>query len=134
VNPQGVGSDLLPDTARINGGRLSIGGCDVEMLAHEYGTPLFIYDEEHLRARCVEAVEAFGPNVAYASKAFLCIAMARLVHEEGMAIDVSTGGEIYVALAAGVPAERLVFHGNNKSSQELEMALEAGIGRIVIDS
>jgi diaminopimelate decarboxylase len=134
VSNQGVGSGLLPDMARINGGRLSIGGCDVEMLAHEYGTPLFIYDEEHLRARCGEAVEAFGPSVAYASKAFLCIAMAKLVHEEGMAIDVSTGGEMYVALAAGVPAERLVFHGNNKSSQELETALEAGIGRIVIDS
>ena len=134
MSHHGIGLDLLPDTARINGGRLSIGGCDVETLAREYGTPLFIYDEEHLRARCVEAVDAFGPNVAYASKAFLCLAMAKLVHEEGMAIDVSTGGEMYIALAAGVPAGRLVFHGNNKSSNELEMALEAGIGRIVIDS
>jgi diaminopimelate decarboxylase len=134
VSRAGIESHLLPDTAVIDHGRISIGGCDVETVAHEYGTPLFIYDEEHLRARCVEAVDAFGPNVAYASKAFLCIAMAKLVHEEGMAIDVSTGGEMYVALAAGVPAERLVFHGNNKSSQELKMALEAGIGRIVIDS
>jgi diaminopimelate decarboxylase len=134
VIPVGIESNLLPDTARIDDGRLSIGGCDVETLAHEYGTPLFIYDEEHLRARCAEAVEAFGPNVAYASKAFLCVAMAQLVHEEGMAIDVSTGGEIYVALSAGVPAERLVFHGNNKSTQELQMALDAGIGRIVVDS
>ena len=130
----GIESHLLPDTAVIDHGRISIGGCDVEALAREYGTPLFIYDEEHLRARCAEAVEAFGPNVAYASKAFLCVAMAQLVHEEGMAIDVSTGGEMYVALAAGVPAERLVFHGNNKSSQELEMALESGIGRVVVDS
>jgi diaminopimelate decarboxylase len=134
VSHTGVAPNLLPDTALINKGRLSIGGCDVESLAHEYGTPLFVYDEEHLRARCREAVEAFGPNVAYASKAFLCIAMAKLVHEEGMAIDVSTGGEMFVALSAGVPAERLVFHGNNKSIQELEMALEARIGRIVIDS
>jgi diaminopimelate decarboxylase len=134
VTHVGIESHLLPDSARIDDGRLSIGGCDVETLASDYGTPLFIYDEEHLRARCREAVEAFGPNVAYASKAFLCIAMAQLVHEEGMAIDVSTGGEMYVALSAGVPAERLVFHGNNKSLQELEMALDAGIGRIVIDS
>jgi len=134
VSQLGIEPNLLPDTALIEGGRLSIGGCDVEELAHEYGTPLFIYDEDHLRARCREAVEAFGPNVAYASKAFLCVAMAKLVHEEGMAIDVSTGGELYVALAAGVPAQRLVFHGNNKSSDELLMALEAGIGRIVVDS
>jgi len=134
VSDAGIESHLLPDTAVIDDGRISIGGCDVETLAREYGTPLFIYDEKHLRARCREAVEAFGPNVAYASKAFLCVAMARLVHEEGMAIDVSTGGEMYVALAAGVPAERLVFHGNNKSSQELGMALESGIGRIVVDS
>ena len=125
---------LLPDSARIDNGRLSIGGCDVETLADEYGTPLFIYDEEHLRSRCREAVEAFGPNVAYASKAFLCVAMAQLVHEEGMAIDVSTGGEMYIALAAGVPAARLVFHGNNKSTPELQMALDAGMGRIVVDS
>ena len=130
----GIESHLLPDTATIAEGRLSIGGCDVEALAHEYGTPLFIYDEEHLRSRCREAVKAFGPNVAYASKAFLCLAMARLVHEEGMAIDVSTGGEMYVALSAGVPAESLVFHGNNKSTPELQMALDAGIGRIVVDS
>ncbi|MEN8238967.1 MAG: diaminopimelate decarboxylase [Actinomycetota bacterium] len=130
----GVATNLLPDTAVIDNGRLSIAGCDVESLAHEYGTPLFIYDEEHLRARCREAVEAFGPSVAYASKAFLCVAMAKLVYEEGMAIDVSTGGEMYVALQAGVPAGRLVFHGNNKSPAELEMALEAGIGRIVVDS
>jgi diaminopimelate decarboxylase len=115
-------------------GRLSIGGCDVETLAHEYGTPLFIYDEDHLRARCREAVAAFGPNVAYASKAFLCVAMAKLVHEECMAIDVSTGGELYVALAGSVSPERLIFHGNNKSSQELAMALDAGVGRIVVDS
>ena len=134
MSTTGVEPNLLPDTALIDNGRLSIGGCDVEALAHEHGTPLFIYDEEHLRARCKEAVDAFGPSVAYASKAFLCVAMAKLVHEEGMAIDVSTGGEMFVALAAGVPPERLVFHGNNKSSRELEMALNVDIGRIVIDS
>ena len=106
---------LLPDTASLEeGGGLSVGGCDLEALAAEFGTPLFVYDEEHLRARCREAVDVFGGNVAYASKAFLCLAMARLVHEEGMAIDVATGGELYVCLHAGVPAERLVMHGNNK--------------------
>jgi len=134
VTDRGISVDLLPDSARIDDGRLSIGGCDVVALANEYGTPLFIYDEAHLRSRCREAVAAFGPNVSYASKAFLCVAMAKLAHEEGMAIDVSTGGEMYVALSAGVPANRLVFHGNNKSAHELTMALDAGVGRIVIDS
>jgi diaminopimelate decarboxylase len=108
---------------------------DVLDLAAELGTPLFVYDEDHVRARCREAVAAWGQgNAAYASKAFLCKAMARLAHEEGMAIDVSTGGEMHVALAAGVPADRLVMHGNNKSHAELSRAIEAGVGRIVVDS
>ena len=125
---------LLPDSAEVDDGRLIVGGCDVADLAREFGTPLFVYDEEHLRVRCREAVSAFGPDVAYASKAFLCTAMARLVHEEGMRIDVSTGGEMYVALHAGVPPERIVFHGNNKSTAEIEVALGHGVGRIVLDS
>jgi diaminopimelate decarboxylase len=125
---------LLPVTASIADGRLSVGGCDVLDLTEEHGTPLFVYDEEHLRARCREAVAAFGDGVAYASKAFLCKAMAALAHEEGMWIDVSTGGELHVALAAGVPGDRLVLHGNNKSTAELTQAVEAGIGRIVVDS
>ena len=103
-------------------------------LVEEHGTPLFVYDEEHLRTRCREAVAAFGDGVAYASKAFLCTAMAALAHHEGMCIDVSTGGELHVALAAGVPADRLVLHGNNKSDAELGRALEAGVGRVVVDS
>ncbi|MDQ4089204.1 MAG: diaminopimelate decarboxylase, partial [Actinomycetota bacterium] len=107
---------VLPDTAHVDGrGRLSVGGCDVLDLAEEHGTPLFVYDEDHLRARCREAVAAFGDGVAYGSKAFLCKAMARLVHEEGMRVDVATGGELHVVLAAGVPPERIVLHGNNKS-------------------
>ncbi|MGH9275540.1 MAG: diaminopimelate decarboxylase [Acidimicrobiales bacterium] len=127
--------NLLPDTAVIGGdGRLSIGGCDLLELAERFGTPLFVYDEVHLRARCREAVAAFGDGVAYASKAFLCLAMARLAHEEGMHLDVATGGELHVALAAGVPAERLVLHGNNKSIEELRAARRAGVGRIVVDS
>jgi diaminopimelate decarboxylase len=126
---------LLPDTAAVGAdGRLSIGGCDLEELAARFGTPLFVYDEAHLRARCREAVAAFGDGVAYASKAFLCLAMAGLAHEEGMHLDVATGGELHVALTAGVPADRLVLHGNNKSTEELRMAREAGVGRIVVDS
>ena len=127
--------NLLPDTAEVDAdGRLSIGGCDVLDLAAEHGTPLFVYDEAHLRARCREAVAGFGDGVAYASKAFLCKAMAQLAHEEGLHLDVATGGELYVALAAGVPADRLVLHGNNKSVDELRAALEAGVGRVVVDS
>lgn len=126
---------LLPDTARIGSdGGLWLGGCEVAALADRFGTPLFVYDEAHLRARCREAVAAFGDGAIYASKAFLCRAMARLAHEEGMRIDVATGGELHVALAAGVPPDRLVMHGNNKSERELAMALDAGVGRMVVDS
>jgi diaminopimelate decarboxylase len=126
---------LLPDTAGIDAtGRLSVGGVDLLELCRQVGTPAFIYDEAHLRARCRQAVEAFGDGVAYASKAFFCLAMARLAHEEGMCIDVSTGGELHVALRAGVPAHRLILHGNNKSDRELSAALTAGVRRIVVDS
>ncbi len=126
---------LLPDNAEVGAnGQLLIGGCDTLELAAEYGTPVFVYDEDHLRARCREAVAAFGDHATYASKAFLCLAMAKLVAEEGMSIDVATGGELAVALAAGVDGQRLVFHGNNKSEQELREALAAGVGRIVVDS
>ncbi len=126
---------LLPDTASVDSdGRLAVGGRDVLDLVTEYGSPLFIYDEEHLRRRAREAVEAFPDGAAYATKAFLCRAMARLVHEEGMHLDVSTSGELHVALAAGVPADRLVLHGNNKSLDELRRAVTAGVRRIVVDS
>jgi diaminopimelate decarboxylase len=128
---------LLPDNAVVDArtGRLSVAGIDVVELADEHGTPLFVYDEDHMRARCREALAAFGDDcVAYASKAFLCTAMARLVHEEGLHIDVATGGELHVAVAAGVPAERLVVHGNNKSDDELARAVELGVHRIVVDS
>ena len=127
--------ELLPDGSTVGeDGQLLIAGCDTLDLAAEFGTPLFVYDEDHLRARCREATTAFGGNAVYASKAFLCRAMARLAHEEGMAIDVSTGGELHVSLEAGVPSERLVFHGNNKSRRELERSLGDGVGRIVVDS
>lgn len=126
---------LLPDSAAVGDqGQLLVGGCDVIALAEEFGTPLFIYDEEQLRDRCREAVAAFGDGVAYATKAFLCRAMARLAHEEGMHLDVASGGEMLIALSAGVPADRLVMHGNNKSDAELVAAREAGVGRLVVDS
>jgi len=126
---------LLPATSAITaGGHLSVGGVDVLELAGEVGTPVFIYDEEHLRLRCREARLAFGARTAYASKAFLCKAMAALASEEGCCLDVSTGGELAVALAGGAPPDRLVLHGNNKSETELAAALAAGVGRIVVDS
>ena len=126
---------LLPDSAVVgDDGRLAVAGVDMVDLAHEFGTPLFVYDEAHLRQRCRDAVSAFGEGVAYGGKAFLCTAMARLVTEEGMRLDVATGGEMHVALAAGVDPSVLVFHGNNKSDDELAAALERGVGRIVVDS
>jgi diaminopimelate decarboxylase len=130
-----VAAHVLSDNAVIGSdGRLAVGGVDLGELAERYGTPLFVYDENHLRARCREAVAAFGEGVAFATKAFLCKAMARLAVEEGMLLDVSTGGELAVALAAGVDPTRLVLHGNNKSEDELVTALDGPIGRIIVDS
>ncbi len=127
---------LLPDHASVtDDGALCIAGVDVRDLAAAYGTPVFIYDEEHIRARCREAVTAFGEgNVVYATKAFLCLAMARLAHDEGLLLDVATRGELHVALTAGVPADRLVLHGNNKSLDELRTALSVGVRHVVVDS
>ncbi|MDW3214361.1 MAG: diaminopimelate decarboxylase [Ilumatobacteraceae bacterium] len=127
---------LLPDTAAVgDDGWLTIGGCSIRDLAAEFGTPLFVYDEAHIRARCREAVAAFGPQQAvYATKAFLCKAMARLAYEEQMNLDVATGGELHTVLAAGVPASACVMHGNNKSVAELRQAVEAGVHQIVVDS
>src|SRR5436305_6519858 len=126
---------LLPDSSSVTEeGRLSIGGCDVGDLAEQYGTPLFVYDERHRRNRCHHALSAFGEGVAYGGKAFLGKEMTRLVNEEGLHLDVATGGEAYVALMAGVPPDRMVLHGNNKSDEEIGTALHAGMGRIVVDS
>ncbi len=126
---------LLPDTSRIDdAGGLTIGGCSVAALAADFGTPLFVYDEQHLRNRCREAVDAFGhQNAVYATKAFLCTAMARLAYEEGMLLDVASGGEMFVALRAGVPADALTLHGNNKSFDELRTAMTEGVRYIVVD-
>ena len=127
---------LLPDSAEADSdGHLRVGGIDLLDLARDFGTPLFVYDEAHLRSRAAEAVEALGPDGAiYATKAFLCRAMARLVHEEGMRLDVATGGELAVALAAGLPPQRMVMHGNNKAVWELRAAMDVGVGRIIVDS
>ncbi len=127
---------LLPDTAKVDGaGALSIGGMPVTDLVQEFGTPLFIYDEKHLRTRCREAAEAFGRGrVVYATKAFLCGAMAHLAVEEGLLLDVATGGELFVALHAGVDADKCILHGNNKSDDEIEYALRVGVNHIVVDS
>lgn len=126
---------LLPRTARVDDeGRLLVGGVDCEALAAEFGTPLYVYDEADLRARCHEYRMTFPGGVAYASKAFLCGAMARIVDDEGLDLDVATGGELAVALAAGFPATRVVVHGNNKSEDELRDAMRAGVQAIVLDS
>ena len=126
---------LLGRTARVTAdGRLSIGGCDLTALADELGTPLYVYDEEELRARCREYRAGFPGGVAYASKAFLCVAMARLVAEEGLDLDVASAGELHVAIAAGFAPARIQVHGNNKSLDELRRALEVGVGRVIVDS
>jgi diaminopimelate decarboxylase len=126
---------LLPASARLDAaGRVQLGGVDLASLADEFGTPLYVYDEDEIRARCRAYREHFPAGAAYASKAFLCTAMARVVAEEGMWIDVSTGGELHVALHAGFPPERILMHGNNKSDDELAYALDTGVARIVVDS
>ena len=131
-----IAKHLLPDTAVIGAdGVMSIGGCSLLDVAKQFGTPVFVYDEEHLRARCHEAVAAFGEQrVIYATKAFFTTAMAKLAYDEGLLLDVATGGELFVALHAGVPASSCVLHGNNKSADELRMAIEAGVRHIVVDN
>jgi len=130
----------LHGTSRINGkGHLEIGGCDAVELAKTYGTPLYVMDEALIRERCRQFMDAFRDTglrfqVAYASKAFCVMAMCRLVEEEGLSLDVVSDGELYTALQAGYPPERIHFHGNNKTPFEIEMALDAGIGCFVVDN
>lgn len=130
----------LHGTSRINDqGHLEIGGCDTVALAAQFGTPLYIMDETHIRTRMRAFVSAFQSTglrfqVAYASKAFSTLAMCRVVEEERLYLDVVSDGELYTALQAGFPPHRIYFHGNNKTSTELEMALQAGIGYYVVDN
>ena len=125
---------VLPDTATLTNEDSFVGGVSLRSLATTYGTPLFVYDEATLRARCREAAALFDDGVAFASKSFLCGAMARLATEEGLCIDVATGGELDLVLRSGVPANRVILHGNNKSREEIALALHVGVHRIVVDN
>lgn len=132
---------MLLGTQRVNdAGHLEIGGCDTVALAQEFGTPLYVVDETFLRQNCRRYRDAFAARypgeseVSYAGKAFLVVAMARLIDEEGLALDVASGGELYTALKADFPPERILLHGNNKSDDELRMGIDAGVGRIVVDN
>jgi diaminopimelate decarboxylase len=124
----------LPDTTQLSDHDVLIGGVSLTELAATYGTPLFVYDEVTLRARCAEAAAVFDDGVAFASKSFLCGAMARLAVEEGLCIDVATGGELDLVLRSGVEPSRVILHGNNKLPSELERALEVGVHRVVVDN
>jgi diaminopimelate decarboxylase len=130
----------LHGTSTINDkGHLQIGGCDTTELVERFETPLYVMDEALIRQRCREYVEAFRASglkfqVAYASKAFCVMAMCRIVEEEGMSLDVVSDGELYTAIQAGFPAERIHFHGNNKTPYEIEMAIDAKIGCFVVDN
>ena len=127
---------IWPHTARRAAGALTVGGLDVRDLAAEFGTPLFICDEDDFRQRCRSYRDAFGTRagVFYAAKAFCCRGVLRWVTEEGLGVDVCTGGELEVALQAGVPPEMITLHGSNKLEGELARALDAGVGHIVVDS
>ena len=120
-------------------GHLEIGGCDAVELAKEYCTPLYVMDEAFIRQNCRTYSDAFrsaypDSEVIYASKVFSTRAVCQLVKEEGLGLDIVSAGELYTALSVGFPAERMYFHGNNKTPEELEMALEKGVGRIIVDS
>lgn len=121
-------------------GHLTIGGCDTVALAQTYGTPLYVMDEDEIRRACASyrsSIERYYDGrglVTYASKAFCCKAACKIAAEEGLGLDVVSGGELYTAISAGFPAERIFFHGNNKTVQELTEALAYGIGQIVVDN
>ena len=117
-------------------GVVRVAGVPVTKLAGDYGTPLFVIDEDDFRSRCRDMAAAFGggANVNYAAKAFLSAEIARWVAEEGLCLDVASGGELAVALHAGFPAGRIALHGNNKSVDELTSAVTAGVGYVVLDS
>jgi diaminopimelate decarboxylase len=129
-----ITASLFPDTAQLSEDGVRVGGVELRELAATFGTPLFVYDEATLRQRCREAAKAFDDGVAFASKSFLCGAMARLAYEEGLCVDVATGGELDIVLRAGVPANRIIVHGNNKSREEIERAITVGVHRLVVDN
>jgi diaminopimelate decarboxylase len=136
-----AGSPVFPIGSRLNErGRIEVGGCDLIELASEFGTPAYVYAEDDLRERARATIAAFaerhagGFEVVYASKAFPCTAALRIFAEEGLSCDVASGGELHLALAAGFDPERIYMHGNNKTDAELRMALERGVGHIIVDS
>ena len=130
---------LFPLGSVINtNGHLSIAGCDTTELVKQFGTPLYVYDEGTIRHMAREFLNTFRERytptrVAYASKAFLNLAMAQIAAEEGLCLDVVSGGEVAVATKAGFPTENMYFHGNNKSAHELSDAIDLGVGTIVVD-
>jgi diaminopimelate decarboxylase len=121
-------------------GHLFVSGCDTVALAKEYGTPLYVMSEDKIREICRRYVDSFAENYAgngvpiYASKAFCCKEIYRIVTSEGLDVEVVSGGELYTALQAGVLPEHIHFQGNNKSYQELEMAIDTGVKDIVVDN
>jgi diaminopimelate decarboxylase len=130
---------IFPRTTTVAGGRLRIGGLDAQELTREFGSPLYVFDETELRAGMREYREAFenrhaDTEVTYASKAYLSRFMAAVCREEGIGLDIVSGGELAIALAAGFPVEHCHFHGNNKGEEELREALAAGVGRIIVDN
>ncbi|MHB9022899.1 MAG: diaminopimelate decarboxylase [Armatimonadota bacterium] len=131
---------MLLGTQRINDrGHLEVGGCDTIDLAGAFGTPLYVMDEACIRQKCRDLRAAYEKRyphslMLFAAKAFMTAAICRIMDEEGMGLDLSSGGELYTAIQAGFPLERAYLHGNNKSPWELELALEAGVGRIVLDN
>lgn len=132
---------FVSDCININKrGHLTIGGVDTTELAAEFGTPLYVMDEDSIRKNCRKFVGSINENyfgnglVLYASKAMCCKQMCRICAEEGMGLDVVSGGELYTALSVDFPADKIYFHGNNKSKSELQMAVDSGVGRIVVDN
>lgn len=126
---------------QINGqGHLSIGGCDTVQLAEQFGTPLYVMDENQIRRNCRRYQSSFEKHyqgkgmTVYASKAFNCKAICHIIEEEGLGLDVASGGELYTAIQAGFPANRIHFHGNNKTEQEIRLALENEIGHFIADN
>jgi diaminopimelate decarboxylase len=135
ADPNALDPAIWPASARRVGGVLQLGGAPVTALVDEYGTPALFLDENDLRARARAYTSAFaGVDIYYAGKAFLCTTVARWIADEGLGLDVCTGGELAVALAAQFPAERIALHGNNKSVAELSRAVDAGVGHIIVDS
>ncbi|TMK18556.1 MAG: diaminopimelate decarboxylase [Actinobacteria bacterium] len=129
--------DVLPATARLrDDGHLEVGGCDLVSLAAEHGTPMYVFCTETFRrqARRYRAAFPTPDRVYYAAKAFTSIAAFRMATEEGLGVDVASGGELFAAMQAGVPRDDIIVHGNNKSDAELEMAVGAGVGRVAVDS